>query len=322
MSNQFVVYYSEKLNNVNRLLLLVLALVMLIVFWLFISLLQQPVSMRLFVLNEFILPRVILDVCCGFLFAIAGSLLQATLKNQMASPEILGLTSSAILMVFIASVIGISYCFEIYYLFALLGASLAIILTWNLARKNAKVAILELVLVGSGIAVFAKALLQLFAVNMPPEMTALLSFMSGSTYHANWQVLIYLMPLTGIIMLCAIMLSQKINLLWLDELTAKSIGLAIDRLRMLVLSLSVFATATAIMGAGNLGFVGLIAPNMAYLLAKNHRHWLIIYAVLLGAILVVFADMLNAVVFNPVEIPAGLITTIIGTPYFIWLLRK
>ncbi|MCF6775300.1 iron ABC transporter permease [Thiotrichales bacterium 19X7-9] len=322
MLNQQSLINSDQLKNIPKGLMLAALLILLISFWLLVVLLKQPASMRFFVLNEFILPRVILDLCCGVLFAIAGSLLQATLKNQMASPEILGLTSSTILSVFILSSFGVSYYFGLYYLFALLGSAIAVTLTWNLAKKNGQIGILELVLVGSGIAIFAKALLQLFAVNMPPEVTALLSFMSGSTYHANWQMLAYLMPLTLVISLCALSFSKKLNLLWLDELTAKSIGLPIELLRLVMLILSVFATATAVMGAGNLGFVGLIAPNMASLLAKKHKNYLIIYAMLLGAILVVFADMLNAVVFNPVEIPAGLITTIVGTPYFIWLLRR
>ncbi|MCF6807806.1 iron ABC transporter permease [Thiotrichales bacterium 19S9-12] len=312
----------KPIKHIVKCLLLSIILGALVGAWLFISALKQPEGSKYLVVWEFMIPRILLDITSGILFSLSGALLQATLRNSMASPEILGLSSCSILAIFIAGLLGVSYNVGVFQMISFIGASFAAILICSLAKKNGKTNILQLVLIGSGIAIFSKALLQLFAVNMPPEMTALLSFMSGSTYGATWALVNHLIPWALIIVLITLFFRKKLSFLWLDELVAKSIGFPIEFVRMFALLIAVTAIAIAVTGVGNLGFVGLIAPNMALLIAKNDREWIMPYSAILGALLVIFADMLNIVLFDPIEIPVGLITTIIGTPYFIWLLRK
>lgn len=291
-------------------------------FWLYYIYSTVPLYSRALIIYQFNLPRILLDILCGSLFALAGTFLQACIKNPLGSPEVMGISTASVLSIAIALSFGFSQTPIILMLCAFLGALIAILCVFLFSYKNGHITILQLILMGSGVALFTKAVLHFLTLNMPPAVTSLLTIIAGSSYGANWHLLHYLLPIGIVSLIIGICFSYKIKYLYLGDVLCKSLGINILRLRISLLLLVVLLTALASAGTGNLGFVGLVAPNIARLLTKRQMQWILLYAIVLGALFVLFADALNVFVFSPTEIPVGLITIIIGTPYFIWLLRR
>lgn len=274
------------------------------------------------------LPRVLAAAIAGGAIAYAGYLLQRITRNELASPGVLGVVDGAALgvVLFLALFSDESNALIVPVawqpLAAALGAITAIGLVFLLSGRQASSAI-RLILFGIAIAALAKALTTIFMLIGPVYQAAQAArWLAGAVNTINWgevQIMLAVLLPVGFV---AGIAARKLPPADLDDVSARSIGFDLPVYRIGIFLLAALLTAGAVAFAGGVGFVGLIAPHMARLLVGRGRVAGIVVSILLGASILVGADLLIRVAFAPLEVPAGTVTAIIGAPYFLYLLMR
>ncbi|MFG2754959.1 iron ABC transporter permease [Streptomyces wuyuanensis] len=275
---------------------------------------------------EFVLdtrvPRVLAALCAGAALALAGTLVQAVTRNPLAEPAILGVSGGAALgAVLLVTTVTTAGSWSVAGA-AFAGAAASSVVVFGLAARGGFQQN-RLVLVGFGVATGSAALISLLIVLTDPfNATKALTWLSGSTYGRN---LVDVVPLAAVLAVGAVFAVSRrteLDLVSLDEDTPRLLGLDLARGRLGFLVLSVLLTATAVAAAGTIGFVGLVAPHAARALVGRQHVRVVPVAMLLGASLVCVADLLGRTVIAPAQLGAGLMTAVIGTPYFLQLLVR
>jgi len=274
------------------------------------------------ILYELRLPRILVGAVCGALFAASGAILQGVVRNPLASPDLVGVAAGA----------GLAAVFTLILLpwapawalsvGAFGGALLAFGLVYTLARKAGEVLPIRLALIGVAVEASLDGLRRLILVRADDSIAQALIFLSGTVYGADWERLWRVLPFAASLIPLVLLLHRRLDVLSFGDETAKSLGMRLEPARLVALALGTALAAVAVMGVGILGFVGLIAPHAARLLVGPGFRLLLPTAMLLGALLVVGADTLGRGLVPPLEIPAGLLTTLLGAPYFLYLMRK
>jgi iron complex transport system permease protein len=285
-------------------------------------------EMEQIVIYSFRLPRIVTALLVGMSLAVAGAILQGMIRNPLASPDILGLTAGASLLVVLFFAIfsdkNNSLIISIHWLplGAFIGATIAAILVYILAWKNGIVP-MRLVLIGIGITALMQAGTTLFMILGPIYRASQANiWITGTVYGATWKNIAILAPWTILLLLISFVSARKLNIQELGDEIALGAGVLLQRQRVFLLLLSTALTGGAVAFAGGIGFVGLMAPHMARRLVGSSFGALLPVSALLGAILVMAADLFGRTLFAPLEIPAGVFTAAIGAPYFIYLLYK
>ncbi|MFD8353253.1 siderophore ABC transporter permease CdtC [Streptomyces coelicoflavus] len=267
-------------------------------------------------------PRVLAALGAGAALALAGTLVQAVTRNPLAEPNVLGVTGGGALgAVILVTTVPAAGTWGVAGA-AFAGSAVTAVLVFGLAarggfRQN------RLVLVGIGVASGTAALISLLIVLTDPfNATKALTWLSGSTYGRTMPdvVPVALALLVGIGV--AVARRTELDLISLDEDTPRLLGLRLARGRLGFLVLSVVLSATAVACAGTIGFVGLVAPHAARALVGRRHVRVVPVAILLGAVLVCAADLIGRTVIAPAQLGAGLMTAVIGTPYFLYLLVR
>ncbi|MGY0233852.1 iron ABC transporter permease [Longispora urticae] len=267
-------------------------------------------------------PRVFAALLAGAALALAGAVVQAVCRNPLAEPGILGITSGAgvgaVSILTLVPLAGIGLLSAAAGVGALLAFALVYGLAWRGGLSSDR-----LVLIGVGVSAGCGAIITFVIVATDPYNTGkALTWLSGSTYGRQpAQVLPVAVALLVALPLVALA-RRELDLLALDDDTPRVLGVPLERARMLSLVGAALLTSTAVSAVGVIGFVGLVAPHAARALVGSRHARMLPVAALLGAILVSFADTLGRTVIAPAQIPAGLVTAMIGTPYFIWLLWR
>ncbi|MFD7402306.1 iron ABC transporter permease [Streptomyces sp. NPDC059866] len=267
-------------------------------------------------------PRVLAALLAGAALALAGTLVQAVTRNPLAEPGILGVSGGAalgaVLLVTTAPVAG-SWSLAGA---AFAGAAISSVVVFGLAARGGFQQN-RLVLVGFGVATGTAALISLLIVLTDPfNATKALTWLSGSTYGRTLPDVVPLAAVLTVGVLVAVLRRTELDLISLDEDTPRLLGLNLSRGRLGFLVLSVLLSATAVAAAGTIGFVGLVAPHAARALVGRQHARVVPVAVLLGAVLVCTADLTGRTVIAPAQLGAGLMTAVIGTPYFLHLLMR
>jgi iron complex transport system permease protein len=285
-------------------------------------------EMEQIVIYSFRLPRIVTALLVGMSLAVAGAILQGMIRNPLASPDILGMTAGASLLVVLFFAIfsdkNNSLIISIHWLplGAFIGATIAAILVYILAWKNGIVP-MRLVLIGIGITALMQAGTTLFMILGPIYRASQANiWITGTVYGATWKNIAILAPWTILLLLISFVSARKLNIQELGDEIALGAGVLLQRQRVFLLLLSTALTGGAVAFAGGIGFVGLMAPHMARRLVGSSFGALLPVSALLGAILVMAADLFGRTLFAPLEIPAGVFTAVIGAPYFIYLLYK
>lgn len=268
------------------------------------------------------LPRVLAAVLAGAALALSGTIVQAVARNPLAEPGIIGVTGGAGLGAVIVITLAPVASFWLVTAGGLTGAALASALVFGLAASgglNSQ----RLILIGIGVSAGAAALVSMVIISTDPYNGAkALTWLSGSTYG---RTLPQLVPL-GVALVVSIPLlavvNRELDILAQDDDTPRLLGIRLGRTRLLLLSISVVLAATAVAAVGVIGFVGLVAPHAARALVGGRHRLVLPTAALLGAILVGVADTLGRTVIAPAQLPAGLLTALVGAPYFVWLLWR
>lgn len=267
-------------------------------------------------------PRVAAAMAAGAALALAGTLIQSITRNPLAEPGLLGVSGGAgLAAVLVVSTVPLVSPWGIS-LAALAGAALAAALVFGLAARGGYQQN-RLVLIGVGVSAGTLALVSLVIVLTDPfNATKALTWLAGSTYGRTF---LDVLPLAAGLLVFVPMTAfrhRELDILSLDEDTPRLLGVPLARARLLFLVVSVILTALSIAAVGAVGFVGLIAPHAARALVGRRHTRVLPTAILLGAILVGAADVLGRTVIAPAQLGAGLLTAVLGTPYFICLLWR
>ncbi|MFD9032279.1 iron ABC transporter permease [Streptomyces sp. NPDC059567] len=267
-------------------------------------------------------PRVLAALFAGAALALAGTLVQAVTRNPLAEPAVLGISGGAALgAVLLVTTVPLAGGWGLSGA-AFAGAAISSVIVFGLAARGGFQQN-RLVLVGFGVAIGASALISLLIILTDPfNATKALTWLSGSTYGRSLTDVLPLMAVLGVGVTVAAMRRTELDLVSLDEDTPRLLGLSLGRGRLGFLLLSVLLSATAVAAAGTIGFVGLVAPHAARALVGRQHARVVPVAVLLGAILVCTADLVGRTVIAPTQLGAGLMTAVIGTPYFLHLLIR
>ena len=274
---------------------------------------------------EIRLPRVLLAALVGGTLAYSGAAYQGIFRNPLADPYLIGVASGAGLAATIVIVSPLPVTVgpvSVITLAAFGGALIAATLSYSLARVNGTTPTTTLILAGvaiSAIAVSATSYLML--VNQTATLSILSWLLGGfndSGWHKMWFIVPYVVPAAIVIYLHA----RLLNVMQLDEQQAQQLGVHVERTKLIVLLAASLAAAAAVSVAGIVGFVGLIAPHTVRLFVGPDYRRLLPLSALLGASFLVLADLGARTVVSPGELPVGVITAMIGAPFFLFLLRR
>ena len=267
-------------------------------------------------------PRVLAALLAGAALGLAGTTVQAVARNPLAEPSLLGITGGAGVGAVLAIVLFPGVSFWVVSVAAAVGALATFALVYALANRRG-LSSDRLVLVGIGVSAVATSLITLLVVLTNPWNTTMaLTWLSGSTYGRTatqvWPVAVALLVLVPLV----VRWRRDLDVLAVDDDVARVLGVQLERTRLGLLVVTALLTASAVSAIGVVGFVGLVAPHLARSLVGGSHARVIPVAALLGALLVSVADTLGRTVIAPAQIPAGLLTALIGTPYFIYLLWR
>ncbi|HRL20304.1 MAG TPA: Fe(3+)-hydroxamate ABC transporter permease FhuB [Alcaligenes sp.] len=270
---------------------------------------------------EWRLPRTIAALCSGVMLALAGTILQRTTGNALASPELLGVSSSSAILL----VVGVFVLDQPGYLslagMALLGALLALALIIGLNRRNG-FSTHGVILTGVALGAAYEALRSLLLADADPRGQQVTAWLAGSTYYVTAFASLLLLALLLIAVPLARASSRWLDILPLGGATAQSLGVPLKKARLSLLLLAAGMSALATLVVGPLSFVGLMAPHLARTLGFNHARRQLQAAALIGGLLMVLADWLGRQILFPYEIPAGLIASVLGAIYFLGRLQR
>ncbi|MDQ8734951.1 iron chelate uptake ABC transporter family permease subunit [Paenibacillus sp. LHD-38] len=274
-----------------------------------------------FIVREYRMPRIVVGILAGFGLAVAGVILQSIIRNPLASPDVIGITKgagfAATLVIFVFPGAP-SYALPIA---AFAGALFAFLLLLLLSRRMTLTPA-SFALVGIAIGAVFQAGIQYLLVKNPSDINMALLWMSGSLWGRSWDEAFMLLPWIIVLLPVAWWNFAKLNVFQLGDEWSVALGLNLVRERLWLLLLAVALTAISVAAVGAIGFIGLIAPHTARLLVGGRHQWLIPLAALLGADMMLLGDCLGRVLIIPREVSVGIMTAIIGAPYFVYLLRR
>jgi ABC-type Fe3+-siderophore transport system permease subunit len=265
-------------------------------------------------------PRVVAALVAGAALALAGSLVQATCRNPLAEPGLLGITAGAGLGAVLVTAGGASA--GSLTLAATAGALASFVVVYALAWRDGLDAD-RLVLVGIGVwyglvSVSGYLLLR----SNPWDTPRIYTWMSGTTYGRTWEDVVPLALALAVALPLAIVFRHELDLLALDDDSPRLVGVTLERTRRIVLAVAAVLGALSVTAVGVVGFVGLVAPHMARALVGGRHLRIVPVAVLLGALLLGLADVVGRTVIAPAQLPAGLTVAVLGAPYFVVLLAR
>lgn len=270
-------------------------------------------------------PRVAAAVLAGAALGLSGSLVQATCRNPLAEPGILGITGGAgVGAVVVVTGAGVTQAAsnDAILLGATIGALVAFVLVYGLAWRGGLSAD-RLILIGIGTWYGSVALTTFMLVRSNPwDTPRLYTWMSGTTYGRTFDQVLPVAIALALALPAAWLVRRDLDLLALDEDTPRLVGVRLEPVRLSVLVVAALLAAMSVAAVGVVGFVGLVAPHMARALVGGRHSRSVPVAVLLGAVLLGVADLLGRTVIAPSQVPAGLVVALIGAPYFVYLLAR
>lgn len=271
------------------------------------------------------IPRVLLAFIVGVGLTVSGILMQALTKNQLADPYILGISSGAssgAVLVIMTSALAFMPKYRTMF-GAFVGAVLAMILAVRCATIRNRVTATQLVLAGIAVSALFSAVTNIIIYCSPESSKQKTAFfwMVGSLSGATWEQVIIV---GGVVLLCVILvffMHRALDVLTLGEETAVTLGVPIGLIKMGILVLCTLMTGSIVAVSGIIGFVGLVVPHISRLFVGTLHRRLIGTSVIIGGMFVILCDMISRVLVAPEELPIGVVTSFIGAPFFLWLLR-
>lgn len=272
------------------------------------------------------LPKVLVATCVGAGLSLVGILMQAMTKNSMADPYLLGISSGASAGATAAILVGSLPLIGAVTVQAgaFIGAIVSSVLVFILAGASGRVSSTKLILSGTAISALFSSMSSflIFMQNNEKKLSSVLFWMSGSFASAKWADVL---PVFIVLIICIVIImleNRALDALLLGEEMAITIGVDVPKLKILIIIMSALVTGVMVSVSGTIGFVGLVIPHISRSLVGTAHKRMVPFSALLGAILMIWADAIARVVVAPSELPIGVVTAFIGTPFFLFLLRK
>ena len=271
------------------------------------------------------LPRLLLAIIAGAGLAAAGATMQGILRNPLVSSYVLGISSAAGFGAALAIVFGISVV-SIYSGYIIIGNAfifclLAMVMVYLIARVRG-MSSETVILAGVAVGFLFSALLALIQYLTPKTeaLSAIVFWLMGGLYNATWEHLIICVPIVALTIVLMLFQAWNINIMSMGEEVAVSLGINSKRVLAINMVLETVATASIIAFTGIIGFVDLIAPHIARMLIGSDYRYLIPCSAVLGAFMLLCADTVGRLIIMPTELPVGIVTSLLGVPFFIYLL--
>ncbi|MDM5339916.1 iron ABC transporter permease [Fictibacillus enclensis] len=279
------------------------------------------------ILFEFRLPRIFVAILAGMGLAVSGAILQSLTKNPLSDPGILGINAGAGLMVVVYIMfftVESSSSLYILPLFALAGGGATAAIIYIMSYKKGEgVEPARLVLVGVGLAAALAGATLTLATRLDMENYAFMAnWLAGRIWGDDWVFVLSLLPWILLLLPLTMVKSNVLNMLNLNENVAIGTGVNAGRERIVLIIMAVALASASVAVSGGIAFVGLMAPHIARSLVGPRHQSFLPLAALIGAILLLAADTIGRVILDPSGIPAGIIVTLIGAPYFMYLLAR
>lgn len=270
------------------------------------------------------LPRMLVGMLVGGALGASGAVMQGIFSNPLADPGLIGISAGAATGAVLSIALGTATT-SMFTMpaFAFCGSICAVCLTVFLAMRNGKVPVMTLLLAGVAVGMLLGAVTSGVLTFMNEQkLQQYLFWMVGGLDYRRWEhVYLAAGPVLGGISIM-LLLARHLNILVLGETEAKAVGMPVVKFRMGLLFVAAMTTATSVCVSGNIGFVGLVIPHMMRMLLGPDHRVLLPASALGGAIFLVFCDSVGRIVMPPAEIRVGIMTALIGSPYFLYLLRK
>lgn len=268
------------------------------------------------------MPRALLAGLVGLNLAVSGVLLQGIMRNPLAAPDIIGVTAGAGLAATIVLVLfeGLPTLLPLAaFVGAMAAAVVVYAISWQPGHGTSPV---RMVLAGVAVNVMLGAFTSFLMVTFSDRIQSVIFWMSGNLTDSSWDKVRMILPYTLVGCAAAALLARPLNALQLGEEVASGLGVSVERSRLLAMAVASLLAASAVSVAGLIGFVGLVVPHLMRLLAGHQHGRLLPLAAAAGAALLVWADLSARTVIAPSELPVGILTAMIGGPYFIFLLYR
>ena len=276
------------------------------------------------------LPRVMLVFLTGLLLGGSGAVFQLFFRNPLAEPGIMGISSGATLGAVIASIVpgvmaltgkgGVGAYISPVNLCAFVGALAAGALVTSLAfSRSGKASSVMLLLCGTALGTLYSSVSSMLLLTCNKELHSIYTWILGSFNGRGWNELLFILTPSTVAIILMFIISRPLDLLTGGEKSAAALGVEVDRLRVLVLLCGALAVSAAVCAGGTIGFVGLIAPHIVRKFLGPRARTLIPFSMIFGATLLLLSDTFARVIIAPGELPAGIITSILGVPFFLAL---
>lgn len=274
-----------------------------------------------YIILHYRMPRIVLGIMVGASLAVSGTIVQSVLNNPLAAPETIGISGGASVAAIGATILVPSLSYQWMGLSAFAGGLLAAAFVYLISYRKGTDP-LRLALVGVAVSGFCGAGVQIALLQLGTNVQTALLWLNGSLYSRTWEHVLFIIPIAVPLLLIVWYLSKNLDIFQLGQVPAAGLGIAVERMRITLLGTAVLLAASSVTVAGLVSFIGLIAPHMARKLFGLQHQYLIPSSALLGACILVAADGIGRGLLPPIEIPAGIVTTFIGAPYFLYLLWK
>ena len=280
----------------------------------------QPDDKNYFTLMEYRLPRAVLAILLGGALAISGVLVQSVVRNPLASPDILGINNAAGLVAVSVLMFLPNLAFYWMPIFAFLGGVLSFVILWFVCGFNFRP--IKMAIIGVALSALWAAISHYLMLTNPVEINTAMLWLTGSLWGRSWSYLNVVLPWLIVLLPLPFIFCRDLDTLGLGENKASTLGVTVNKVQISVLVLAVALSTTAVAICGPIAFLGLVAPHLARRLVGGRHRTLLPAALIIGALLLQLSDILARVIDPPTELPAGILTAIIGAPYFFYLLMR
>jgi ABC-type Fe3+-siderophore transport system permease subunit len=275
--------------------------------------------------NQFILdmrvPRTIIAILVGAALAMSGGIFQSITRNHLASPDIIGVTGGAALAAVTCILLFPAAPSGVLPVFAFIGGAVAAAAVYFLSWRDG-IEPTRLILMGIAMTALCVAIREAIVLKAPDEFESALYWLVGSVWGQGMERLadiwFWFIGLIGL----GLFVGRPLSVLQLGDSVARGLGSRVELTRFTASAIGVGLAGCAVAIAGNIGFIGLIAPHMARVIVGSDARRLLPVAAFIGAIITLAADTIGRIIIMPTELPAGLLTSLIGAPYFLWLLSR
>ncbi len=284
------------------------------------SLINSEMNNNRLVIWNIRLPRTIVAGLVGINLALSGTILQGVMRNPLADPGIIGISAGG----GFAGILVLILFPEHQMLLApaaFVGSMFAAILIYILAWKNG-IQPTRVILAGVAVSSLFGAGISALMIFNSDKVHGALTFMSGGLSTRSWPQVDTILPYTIAGFIAVMLMSKKLNILVLGDDVAKGLGMNVETTRLKFTAIAALLAASAVSVVGLLGFVGLIVPHTARMIIGSNHKYLLPASAVLGSAVVMLCDTFARMIFNPVEIPVGIVMAILGAPFFLYLLRR